>query len=119
MIFRTTAPARVAMPRNPFSTKTMAPRDSFSVKSALQDSPRRKVASPQSNCAVRTVGTLWFPRKAASTSSSTNASILNALTTSTTSKRWTGMTPKRIMARMNTSSTTSAVNSRWIFSAWT
>ena len=44
--FLMTALAPVVMHRSPFCTKIMVPRDSFSVKSALQGSPRMKVASP-------------------------------------------------------------------------
>ena len=44
-ISRTAVPAPVVMPRNLSFTKTMAPKDSFSAKSAVQGSHRMKAAS--------------------------------------------------------------------------
>ena len=47
-----------------------------------------------------------------------NASIPNVLTTFTTSKKLTRQISQRIMVKINISSITSTVSSRWIFSAW-
>lgn len=95
----------------PFLYKNNGSKGQLLCKICAADSPRRKVASPQSNCAVPTVGTLWFPRKTASTLSSISVSILNALTISTTSKRWISKTLTRITAKININSTISTVSS--------
>ena len=92
VIFLTTVPAPAVMPQNLFCTKTTAPKDNSSVRFVIQDSHRMKVASPLSNYVVHTVETLWFQRKTASTLSSISVSIPNALTISTTSKKWIRMT---------------------------
>ena len=81
-------PAHAVTLPSPFSTGITAPRDSSCAKSVMPASPLTKAASLPSNCAVRIAGTLWCPRKTAGTLSFISVSIPNALTISTTSKKW-------------------------------
>ena len=67
---------------------------------------------------VLIAATPWFPKRTGNTSLSINASIPNVLTTFTTSKKLTRQISQRIMVKINISSITSTVSSRWIFSAW-
>ena len=71
------------------------------------------------SCAAHIAAMHLFRRKTGNTLLSINVSIRNARIIFTTLKRSIRLTSKKAMARINTSSTTSTVSSRWIFSPWT
>lgn len=108
-----TAAVHAVVPLPATSIKTTAPKNSSYARSVMRSFHGRITASPNCTlCAVRTAAIPLWPKKTASTLYSINVSTPNALTTSTSLKRWSAKIWVRTTAKTNISSTTSTASLR-------
>ena len=112
VIFQMIAVALAVVLPNHFYIRIMVPKDSFSARSVIPDSLRKKVVFPQSGSVAHTAETPLFQRKTGNTSSSINVWIQNALIIFIIFVKLTKKICLKTMVKISISSTTSTANSR-------